>query len=157
MKIGIIGLRHLHPRQYARIFAVTPGVTLTAAADSDEEILREFCGEFACKGYPDWRELLSRSDTDAVVIFLPHAECPEAACRAAEAGKHLMVEKPMAADVAGARRIVEAAREHGVKLSVPLVWRYHPAVLRIRDLIENDVLGRITAVEGRCAAGRPAR
>jgi predicted dehydrogenase len=65
-----------------------------------------------------------------------------------------MVEKPMAANSAGAWAMVEAARSARVVLSTPYVWRFHPVTAAIRERLHASELGAIAACEGRCAAGR---
>ena len=109
------------------------------------------------RGYADWRDLLERERLDLAVIFLPHADCPEAAVACAQRGVHVLVEKPMAASAEGVRRMIAAAEQAGVILSTPYVWRYHPVALQMKRLIEQGVTGRIVGCEGRCAAGRLSR
>ncbi|MCD6336449.1 MAG: Gfo/Idh/MocA family oxidoreductase [Candidatus Latescibacteria bacterium] len=155
--VGIIGLRHLHPESYVPLFERIEETQLVAVAESDAGLLEAFERKTGAVGTEDWRALIARDDVDLVVIFLPHRACPEAAIAAAEAGKHVLVEKPMAATSEGVRRMAEAARGNGVKLSAPYAWRYHPVTKTIRKLIEDRILGDIVACEGRCAAGRPDR
>ena len=155
--VGIIGLHHLHPESYVPLFEQMEETRLVAVAELDAALLEGFERKTGATGHSDWRTLIARDDVDLVVIFLPHNACPEAAISAAEAGKHVLVEKPMAATSEGARRMAEAARRNGVKLSAPYAWRYHPVTKTIRKLIEEGVLGDIVACEGRCAAGRPDR
>jgi predicted dehydrogenase len=90
-------------------------------------------------------------------IFLPHADCPEAAVRCARAGIHLMVEKPVAASAAGAARIARAARRAGVQMTTGYCWRWHPVAREIKRLIGSGAIGRVVGGEGRCAAGRLGR
>jgi predicted dehydrogenase len=65
-----------------------------------------------------------------------------------------MVEKPMAADVGGAERILAAAQQHGVKLTTGYCWRLHPVTSEFKRLIDAGVIGQPVGAEGRCAAGR---
>ena len=155
--VGIIGLRHLHPESYVPLFEQVEETRLVAVAESDAALLAEFEQKTGAVGHRDWRALIARDDVDLVAIFLPHSACPEAAIEAAEAGKHILVEKPMAATAEGVRRMAEAAQRNGIKLSTPYAWRYHPVSEAIRQLIQEGVLGDVVACEGRCAAGRPDR
>jgi predicted dehydrogenase len=77
--------------------------------------------------------------------------------RAAAAGKHVIVEKPMADTSEGIRRMISATGEAGVALSSPYCWRAHPASRKIKELVDGGLLGQIVALEGRCAAGSPLR
>ena len=155
--IGIIGLQHLHPRGYIELLRQTPEMGVVALAETDEALRGRLSQESGIEGHPNGQELLDREDVDAVAIFLPHSECPDAVVRAAEAGKHILVEKPMASTSEGARRMVEAARAHDVKLTTPYLWRFHAVSQEIKRLISDGALGEIVACEGRCMAGSPWR
>jgi len=139
------------------LFRAIPGVEVIAAADANPAVLEGFVKDYQLRGYSGWRELLEKERLDLAAIFLPHADCPEAAVACAERGTHVMVEKPMAASAAGVRRMIAAAEKAGVILSTPYVWRYHPVVQEMKRLVEGGVTGRIVGCEGRCAAGRLSR
>ena len=139
------------------LFQAIPGTTVIAAAEANPSVLEGFTQAFPVRAYADWRTLLERERLDLAVIFLPHADCPEAAVTCAQRGVHVLVEKPMAASAEGVRRMIAAADQAGVVLSTPYVWRYHPVALQMRKLIQQGVTGRIVGCEGRCAAGRLSR
>jgi predicted dehydrogenase len=139
------------------LFQAIPGAAVVAVADSNPAVLDRFTRDFPVRGYSDWRDLLERESLDLAVIFLPHADCPDAAVACAQRGVHVLVEKPMAASAEGVRRMIAAAEQAGVILSTPYVWRYHPVALQMKKLIEQGVTGRIVGCEGRCAAGRLGR
>jgi predicted dehydrogenase len=139
------------------LFQAMPEAAVIAAADANPAVLEGFVKDFPLRGYADWRELLEKERLDLAVIFLPHADCPEAAVACAARGAHVLVEKPMAAGAAGVRRMIAAAEKAGVILSTPYVWRYHPVVREMKRLVEEGVTGRIVGCEGRCAAGQLSR
>ena len=157
LSVGILGLSHLHPRSYMTLFKAIPGVEVVAAADANPALLEGFVKDFQVRGYTGWRELLEKERLDLAMVFLPHADCPEAAVACAEHGTHVVVEKPMAASAEGARRMIAAARKAGVIISTPYVWRCHPVAQEMKRLVEGGVTGRIVGCEGRCAAGRLSR
>ena len=157
LSVGILGLSHLHPRSYMTLFRAIPGVEVIAAADANPAVLEGFVKDFHVRGYAGWRELLEKERLDLAMIFLPHADCPEAAVACAEHGAHVVVEKPMAASAEGVRRMIAAAEKAGVILSTPYVWRYHPVAQEMKRFVEGGVTGRIVGCEGRCAAGRLSR
>jgi len=154
LRVGIVGLRHLHPRAYMASFASVSEFEVVAAAENDPAVREAFGRDFAVRCYGDWREMIEHETLQMAAIFLPHVECPEAAIACARRGLHVMVEKPMAASAAGAWSMVEAAREARVVLSTPYVWRFHPVVCAIRESARAGDLGTIVGCEGRCAAGR---
>jgi predicted dehydrogenase len=157
LTVGFLGLSHLHPPSYMPLFQAIPGAAIVAVADSNRSVLDRFTTDFAVRGYSDWHDLLERESLDLAVIFLPHADCPDAAVACVQRGMHVLVEKPMAASAEGVRRMIAAAHRAGVILSTPYVWRYHPVALQMKKLIEQGITGRVVGCEGRCAAGRLGR
>jgi predicted dehydrogenase len=157
LSVGFLGLSHLHPRSYMPLFQALPETKVVAAADANPDVLADFTKDFPVRGYRDWRDLIAREELNLAVIFLPHADCPDAAVECARHGLHLLVEKPMAASAAGVRRMIAAAQEAGIILSTPYVWRYHPVAIEMKKLIDQGLTGPIVGCEGRCAAGRLSR
>ncbi len=153
LKVGIIGLGHLHPRTYMPHFQATPSTKVVAASDPLKRLREGFAAVFGVRAYADWQELLAGEPIDLAYIFLPHDECPAAAVACAKARIHVVVEKPVANTAAGAKKIVEACRQHRVLFSTPYLWRYHPVCREMKRIVDSGVLGRIVGCEGRCAAG----
>jgi len=153
LRVGIIGLGHLHPRTYMPHFRAEPDTEVVAACDAEADLARAFADDFHVRVYGGWEDLLAREAIDLAYVFLPHDACPDAAVACAERGIHVVVEKPVAATAAGCRRVVEACRRHGVLLSTPYLWRLHPVCREMKRLVEAGVLGRVVGAEGRCAAG----
>ena len=157
LAVGIIGLGHLHPRLYMPLFRQAGATEVVAAMDPDTSLCDSFCADFGVQGYATVEELLGQHELDIAAIFLPHADCPAAAEKCAAAGAHIMVEKPMAADVAGAQRLVRATEAHGVKVTTGYCWRLHPVAKEFRRLVQSGVIGTVVGAGGRCAAGRLQR
>jgi predicted dehydrogenase len=150
----MIGLHHQHPRLYFPLWSNLPAYRPLAVAEADEAFLAREKDFFRLDACNDYRRILDRKDIDVVIVWLPHSQMPQAVEDAAAAGKHVIVEKPCAADVAGARRIVEVSRKYpGIKISAPYCWRTHPATGHIRAVVDAGALGAITAMEGRLNAG----
>jgi predicted dehydrogenase len=147
LRWGIIGCGDIARKRVARAILEDPGSQLEAACRRDEARLRDFCRQFDVpRGYADADELLRDPDIDAVYIATPvRLHLPQTQSAAA-AGKHVLVEKPMARTVAECERMIVACRQAGVKLGVAYYRRFYPIVTRIRELIEEEALGRILAV-----------
>lgn len=154
LKTAVIGLCHLHPRGYMQLIAQIPELKVIAAADANAAVRGAFCRDYGVTGYESTEALLKDERPDLALIFLPHCDCPDAAELCAARGVHLVVEKPMAADSAGAQRITIAARKAGVKITTPYLWRYHPVAIEMKRLVDEGVIGQVISCEGRCAAGR---
>ena len=154
VKIGIIGLRHLHPRSYMTLFDAIETMEVIAVAEQDDGLRQKFVADFQLNGYADWHELYATEAIDLAAIFLPHIDCLPAAMEGIDHGIHLLIEKPMTVDSESAERIVRSAAKKNLLVTTPYVWRYHPVVQDIKRLIHEGALGTIIGCEGRCAAGR---
>jgi predicted dehydrogenase len=96
----------------------------------------------------DWRELAGDPSIDAVVIGTPNALHAPQAIACLEAGKHVLVEKPMARTLAEAESMNAAAAASGASLMVAHCWRFHPDVQALRGRIERGELGRVVKTRG---------
>ncbi|RPI61074.1 MAG: gfo/Idh/MocA family oxidoreductase, partial [Planctomycetaceae bacterium] len=152
--LGILGLHHQHPRWYNPLWSHLPQYKPLAMADADEKFLADQNEFFKLDTYTDYNKVLQRDDIDVVIIWLPHSEMPAAVAAAAKAGKHVIVEKPCAANLAGAKAIAATAAEYpDIRISAPYCWRTHPASEKIRGFLAEGLLGPVNAVEARLNAG----
>jgi len=97
-----------------------------------------------------WQDVIEREDVDAVSICMPHFQHSEIALAAAKAGKHILVEKPMAMNLGESRVIVEAADAAGTLVMVGQNQRFMTDHQRIKQLIDDGVIGRVVAVRFDC-------
>lgn len=119
----------------------TDRVRVTAVADVKRESAREEAERFGAEVCDDWKALVGRDDVDAVIIAThPRPHC-EMAVACAEAGKHILLEKPMCRTVAEADRMIAAAGKSGVDLQVAYVMRFRPARRKLKALLEAGTLG----------------
>jgi predicted dehydrogenase len=134
---GYWGINHV------RGFAGLPGAAVTWVCDQRAEVA-ERAGRFApeARRTTSFDEVLA-SDVAAVVIATPSITHGELALRALRAGKHVLVEKPMAMSAAEAERVCAAARDAGRVLAVGHLMLYHPAVSRLRELLASGALGQL--------------
>lgn len=103
----------------------------------------------------DWREVLAHDDIDAVVITTPDDTHPEIAVAAAAAGKHILLQKPMARTSGECRRIIAAARAAGVHLSVSFMHRHFEEVVLARELLAQGAIGQPYSMRMRNATPGP--
>ena len=152
--IGYGGIGRVHGMAYRSLpfhyGLPADAVRIGGVATTRAETAQAAAAELGCDFWTaDYRELLARPEIEAVDICVPnhmHAEIVEAA---AAAGKHIYCEKPLAMNVAEAQRMVEAAARAGVKTQMTFNFRFYPAVLRARQLVEEGFLGRIFSFRGR--------
>ncbi len=100
------------------------------------------------RAYGSYDELLADPEIDAVYIPLPHSMHVEWAEKAAEAKKHVLVEKPISLDAAGVHTLQSAARTHDVVITEAFMYRHHPLVARVRELVHDGTIGRLQGVRG---------
>ncbi|SEF37339.1 Predicted dehydrogenase [Amycolatopsis pretoriensis] len=122
--------------------------TLTAVAARDSARAREFATRFEIpRAYGSYEELLADPDVDAVYVSTPHALHKQWAIAAAEAGKHVLCEKPLTLTAADAEEVIAAAREHDVFLMEAFMYRLHPQTRRLVELIASGAIGEVRAVD----------
>ncbi len=147
--IGIISFAHMHGWSYASAVSRGPDTTLVAVADPDAGRLEKARAKHEPPlATPDPHELLARPDVDAVIICSENAHHAEHAVAAAEAGKHILCEKPLATNADDAARMVAAAAARDVRLMTAFPCRFHPAARRTHAAIESGSVGRVLAVNG---------
>jgi predicted dehydrogenase len=148
LRMGIIGIGWAGQRQFQAVRELNGRVTLTAVADSDEVFLRAKAAELGVEAvYTDYRDLLNEPDIDAVSICTPHDLHCEMAVAAAQAGKHILVEKPIAMTIQDATRMIDAAQSNGVRLYVAENLVYTPQSRFLRHVVQaGELVGALTAV-----------
>lgn len=121
--------------------------SLACICDPREEVLSKYRQQYAdLKFYREFETVLADVDVSAVALATPAVTHYELAKAALKAGKDVMVEKPLAISVADGEDLVRLARENGRILMVGHILRYHPAVLKLQQLISDGALGKINYV-----------
>lgn len=143
LRVGIIGsggIAQAHAREY---YSTNPAeVELVACADLDATRLDHFGKTFGvADAYSNPADLLARSDIDVVDICTPPASHPSVIRAAAEAGKHILCEKPLALDYRDAADAIAVAERAGVKVGVMQNYRFRPEYVDARSIIAGGSLG----------------
>ena len=129
---------------HARAVLEHPGAEAVAAANWREPSLAKLAERYAIpRTTTDWRSLAADPGVDAAVVGTPNALHAEQAVAFLEAGKHVLVEKPMARTLAEADAMIAAARASGARLMVGHCWRFHPDVRALRARVAAGELGEI--------------
>jgi predicted dehydrogenase len=121
-------------------------VSVTAVADVDQATVSRRCAELGAIAYLDYVRLIADADIDAVDICLPHHLHKDAIVSAAQAGKHILCEKPLCLSAAEAAEVATAVRDNGVTLMSAHNQLFLPAVAKARELLDAGVLGTIYEV-----------
>ena len=142
LKIAIVGtgiIAGLH------IDAITahPECELVALCDINEAKLKELCEKHSVFGCTDYKKLPESVDFDAVILNLPHYLHCEATEFFLNAGKHVLVEKPMATTVEECERMIEASKRSGKKLGIAHIQRHFNSISAVKQIYDSGELGRL--------------
>jgi predicted dehydrogenase len=146
IKVGLIGgggIVDAHIRGYR---AYADLIEVAAVADVIDDTARRRAAELGAAAYTDFRQMILEADLDAVDICLPHHLHAEAIVSAAQAGKHILCEKPLCLTVEQANQVQQAVRTAGVTLMCAHNQLFLPAVSRARQLLDQDILGTVYEV-----------
>ena len=139
--LGIVGSGHM-ARVYAETIATSEtGLRLSAVAGGQRA--PRLAQDYSVAAERSVESLLARSDVDAVLIATPHSSHRDLTVRASQAGRHILVEMPMAVSVGECDVMIGAAAAAGVTLSVIKTLRFRRAYLRARQVMEGGEIGRV--------------
>lgn len=147
LKVGIIGLGGI-ARSHCDAIATLDNVEIVAVADLFEEKRREYMTKYDIpRGYASHTELLADQEVDAVAVVLGHQLHHQLTVDACNAGKHVLVEKPMALSLPQCDDMIEAADRNGVKLMLGYTQHFYGNSLKAKEILDSGQLGPlITAV-----------
>jgi phthalate 4,5-cis-dihydrodiol dehydrogenase len=145
LRIGVAGLGRAFAVM-APTFAADPRVALVAAADPREEARRRFAADFAGKAYGRVEDLCADPAVEIVYVATPHQFHAAHAVLAAEHGKHLLIEKPLALTLADCDAIVAAANRAGVRIVVGHSHSFDAPILRLRALVDSSAFGPVRMI-----------
>lgn len=143
---GIIGFGRFAEQSLAPAFRGAVHSRLAALQKRDPEAARQAGERWSARPYTRVEDLVKDPEIQAVFCAGVNSERCRETILAAEAGRHVLVEKPMAMDAGECQRMIDACRRNGVQLMVAQVARFSPAVLKMRELVASGVLGDIALV-----------
>ena len=154
MRFGVIGTGRITRRLVVDLQS-TNGVEVTAMASRDRQRARWYADQFGVKGAVGYDELFQRDDVDAVYIAVPPSLHRDLCCQAAENGKHILCEKPLAMDFGQAMEIANACQQAGVRWLDASGWLHHERTAAFADWIAKDRLGSIGHISAAVSFYRP--
>ncbi len=146
VRLGLVGCGNMGA-SLAKSAAALGNSQVACVTDPMAEKAVALAQELGCEHCPDNASLLGRDDVDAVIIAVPNHLHKETAVAAAQAGKHIFCEKPLALNVADARAMIDAAATASVKLMVGQVLRYLPTFVYLKELVDSGDLGEPFAMQ----------
>ena len=126
---------------------------LVACADIDKSRAEALATGTNAVAETDWREVIRMPAVEIVIVATINSLLPEIAVAALEAGKHVLIEKPAGRNVADVDRIIDAQRRSGKLVRVGFNHRYHPALLKAKEIFRTGSLGEMMFIRGRYGHG----
>ena len=145
VRIGIIGSGFMGRTSAETISRYLQGAKLVAIAGGSRA--PALASEYGVQVEPSVDALIQRNDIDAVFISTPHAAHAGEALAAAQAGKHILIDKPMATSVEECDRILEAARASGVKVMIMFGQRFRICNMEARRLVREGAIGKVRMIQ----------
>ena len=138
--LGVIGLG-VFGQNHVKVYAEHPHGELVAVCDIKKDLMRSTAKQYGVKGYIDYHEMLKDPRIDAVSVATPDFLHKKPVIDAAEAGKHILCEKPLATTVEDAEEMVRAAEKAGVTLMVDFHNRWNPPFAMTKEAADKGELG----------------
>ncbi|MFX0209602.1 MAG: Gfo/Idh/MocA family protein [Candidatus Hodarchaeota archaeon] len=149
MKVAIIGCGAIARNGHLPAFKSSPDVEVMSCADISERVARKTAKEFEIPTYfTDYKEILKDPSIDIVSICTPPQTHFDIVIEAAEAGKHILVEKPLSIRSSEAEIIAQSVKQNNVKLCVVRNYRYFTAVKEVKERIQHGSLGHVLSFNG---------
>lgn len=135
---GMAGLTHARELEFVK------GAELVAVCSRNQERVRKFAQEFGARAwYTDYRELLKDPEVDVVNVLVPTGQHGDVAIAASNAGKHVIVEKPLEINLRRADDIINTCRANNTKLGVLFQMRFGTVARKLKQAVESGAMGRI--------------
>jgi predicted dehydrogenase len=150
MRVAIVGAG-LQCRRRAPVVAAWPGAELVVIASHHLSSASAQAKRWGCETSDRWQDVVARPDIDVVLVCTPPDSHAEISIASANAGKHILCEKPLSRTVAEGEAMLAAAGSNGVVLKCGFNHRHHPAVWKANELIASGALG--APLWGRCVYG----
>ena len=143
-KIAVIGLGGIAQLVHLPILSKLGNVEISAVAEINKNRLRTVGEKFGIsKQYNNYKEMLAKENVDALIISTPTNTHSEIAIECLKAKKHILIEKPIARDLAEAREINEVARKNKIQVMIGMNLRYRPDAMLMKSLVSSGELGEI--------------
>ena len=156
MGVAVIGTGQWG-KNHARVYKELPSTELLAVCDVNAERAQAMAKQYGVKAYVDSTEMLKDKTIEAVNVCTWSTLLAQEAMKALNAGKHVLVEKPMATTPEQAKLLVETAKKNGLHLSVGFLMRFIPGLQHIRESVENKKIGELVCATAKRVSQWPER
>ena len=145
LRIGLVGCGFMG-RMHANVYKTLDNAKLVGAADKNPDVSSKYANEFGANAYSSLEEMIASEEIDVVDICLPTYLHSEYTIKAAEAGKHVFCEKPMALSLDEADAMIAACEAAGVQLMIGHCIRFWPEYTILKKITDEATLGKLLSV-----------
>ncbi|MEM3013672.1 MAG: Gfo/Idh/MocA family oxidoreductase [Candidatus Bathyarchaeia archaeon] len=156
LRVAVVGVG-FWGRNHVRVLSELPNVELRAICDVDQQKTKMIAEKYDLNAYTDSSKLYKNEDIDAVTLCVWSTRLSKEALIALRAGKHVLVEKPMAKSSVEAKKIIELANSKNLLLTVGFIERFNPAVRRLKEAIAEGKIGTLVSATIRRVTKWPER
>ncbi len=156
LKTAVIGVGSMG-KNHARIYWELPNADLVGVADFNKDTADTIANKYGTKAYYDYKVLLDEAKPDAVTLAVPTIYHRDIALEIIDRGIPLLIEKPIAFTIEEGQSIIDAARKKNVKLMIGHIERFNPAIITLKEHINQGKLGRIFQMDAHRQGPFPAR
>ena len=144
-------------KNHARVYKELDSTELVAVCDVDAEKAKGIAAQFGVKAYTSSARMLKNENIEAVSICTWSTSLAKEALKALRAGKHVLVEKPMATNTKQAQKLLATAEENKVHFTVGFLMRFIPGMQHIREAVENKKIGELVCATAKRVSQWPER
>jgi UDP-N-acetylglucosamine 3-dehydrogenase len=144
-------------KNHARVYKELAETKLVAICDIDPKRAKAVADQFGAKPYASAAQMLRNNDIEAVSVCTWSTVLAKEATRAVQAGRHVLVEKPMAANVKQAENLLKKAEKEGVHLTVGFLMRFIPGLKQIKKAVQDKTIGELVCTSGKRVSQWPER
>lgn len=148
VRIGMMSFAHMHAASYAHSIVTRPDTEMVGIADHDPTRAQAMARQFGTKAFESYEALLAAPGLEAVVVCSENARHRALAEMAAQAGKHVLCEKPLATNVEDGQAMIASCKQAGVQLMTAFPCRYSPVMQRMKAAMDSGEPGRILVFRG---------
>ncbi len=144
-------------KNHVRVYKELASTELVAICDVNAERAKDIASQFGVKAYTNSTRMLKNKEIEAVSVCTWSTKLAREALKALKAGKHVLVEKPMATNTKQAGKLLETAEQNALHLTVGFLMRFIPGLQRIREAVENKKIGELVCATARRVSQWPER
>ena len=148
IKAAVIGIGNMG-KNHVRIYHELEETELVAISDLNEDLLIKSKKKYGCNTYTDYKKMLNEEEIDIISIVTPTKTHKDVTLEVIEKNINFLLEKPISNNLEDGQLIIEEANKKDVKFLIGHIERYNPAIQKIKEMIDDKVLGEITTISAK--------